>query len=123
MMNDKIDNQLKAQHTLRLGVEVKPVENLAFRLGYNYVSSPIKENAWKETFYDGYNTETDFTVWKDTHRITCGVGYRFNGGYFDVAYQYQTQAGDFYAFDDTALKSTEIKNNRSQLSATLGFRF
>jgi hypothetical protein len=57
------------------------------------------------------------------NRFTLGVGYRFKGGYFDVAYQLQSQKGDFYAFDDVDLKPTEIKNNRSQVMATLGFRF
>ena len=126
LMNDKIEDQLKTQHTLRLGMEIKPTNNFAVRLGYNYVSSPIKEDAWKESFSDGYNCETDFTNWKGTNRITCGLGYRFKGGYFDVAYQYQMQKGDFYAFDDMTgndLKPTEIKNDRSQLMATLGFRF
>ena len=37
--------------------------------------------------------------------------------------QLQSQKGDFYAFDDVDLKPTEIKNNRSQVMATLGFRF
>ena len=123
LMNDKINDQLKTQHTVRFGLELKPTTNFALRFGYNYVSSPIKETAWKESFCNGYNGETDYINWKGTNRITCGFGYRFNGGYFDMSYQYQTQKGDFYAFIDPKLQPTEIKNNRSQLMATLGFRF
>ena len=123
LMNDKISNQLKAQHTLRFGMEIKPATNFALRFGYNYVSSPIKETAWKESFCDGYNGETDYINWGGTNRITCGLGYRFNGGYFDISYQYQTQKGDFYAFCDESLQPTQIKNNRNQLMATIGFRF
>ena len=122
-MNQKIDDQLKAQHTLRLGVEVKPVNNFALRLGYNYVSSPVKDNAWKDSHLNGYNCETDYTNWKGVNRFTCGLGYRFKGGYIDLAYQYQAQKGDFYAFDSENLRPSEIKNNRSQLMGTLGFRF
>ena len=123
VINDKIKDQLKTQHTLKVGVEVKPVTNFALRFGYNYVSSPIKEQAWKDGTINGYSCETDYTNWKGINRFSCGLGYRFNGGYVDLAYQYQAQKGDFYAFDNENLKPTEIKNNRSQLMATLGFRF
>lgn len=122
-MNDYIENQLKTQHTLRVGLEVKPITNFALRFGYNYVSAPTKEKAWKDGTFNGYSCETDYTNWKGTNRLTFGLGYRFNGGYVDLAYQYQAQKGDFYAFDDDQLTPTEIKNNRSQLMATLGFRF
>lgn len=122
-MNNLISKGLKGQHTLRLGMEMKPADNFAIRLGYNYVSAPIEKDAYKTIAYDGPFTETDFVNWKDINRVTFGLGYRFKGGYFDVAYQYQMQKGDFYAFDEVDLKPTSVENNRSQLMATLGFRF
>lgn len=132
-VNNKISNSLRTQHTLRLGMEYKPVSEFAFRLGYNYVSSPIKDTAYRalDYYYDMYPTETAYTNWKGINRITFGVGYRFKGGYFDIAYQYQAQKGDFYAFDgdyeDTdgyhAFLPTSVNNDRSQVMATLGFRF
>ncbi len=121
-MNDYIRDHLKTQHTLRLGLEYKPIQNLALRCGYNYISSPIKDGARKSSDV-GYSCETDYVNWKGTNRFTLGIGYRYKGGYFDVAYQYQTQKGDFYAFTDENLKSTDISNNRNQIMATLGFRF
>ncbi len=123
IMNHFIKDHLKTQHSIKLGMEYKPVKNLALRCGYNYVSSPIKEDAQKSSVYNGYSCETDYTNWKGTNRFTLGLGYRYNGGYFDLAYQYQTQKGDFYAFTDEKLHSKEISNNRSQIMATLGFRF
>lgn len=114
---------LKAQHTLKVGMEYKPIEEVSFRLGYNYVSSPFRSDAFRTIGYDGVYTETDYTNWGDIHRFTLGVGYRYKGGYFDLAYQYQGQKGDFYAFDDVDLKPTKIDNNRHQVMATLGFRF
>jgi hypothetical protein len=41
----------------------------------------------------------------------------------DLAWQYQAQKGDFYAFDEVNLEPTKISANRSQLLATFGFRF
>ena len=113
----------RAQHTLKVGFEYKPIEEFSVRLGYNFVSSPFKNNAYRTIGYDGVYTETDYTIWGATHRFTCGFGYRFKGGYFDLAYQYQGQKGDFYAFDDIDFKSTKIDNIRHQVMGTLGFRF
>ncbi len=122
-INDITKHSLKVQHTFKVGMEVKPIDNFSIRCGYNYVSSPFKDSAYRTIAYDSPFTETDFTNWKAINRITFGLGYRYKGGYFDIAYQYQAQKGDFYAFDDVDLKPTEIDNNRSQLIATLGFRF
>lgn len=118
------ENTLCGQHTLKVGAEYKPIDALSLRVGYNFVSSPFKKNAFRTIGYDGIYTETDWTNWKATNRFTAGIGYRYKGGYFDVTYQCQTQNGDFYAFDnDVDFKPTKIKANRSQVMATLGFRF
>ena len=132
-VNEKIKTSLQAQHTLKVGLEYKIIPEFALRLGYNYVSSPFKNNAYRmlDYWYDTYATETAYINWKDINRFTFGFGYRFKGGYFDVAYQYQAQNGDFYAFDGDytdagtyySLAPTSVKNNRSQLMATLGFTF
>lgn len=114
---------LRGQHTLKAGLEVKPVDFYSLRLGYNYVSSPFKSGAFRTIGYDGVQTETDFTNWGDTHRFCFGAGFSFKNGHFDVTYQYQMQKGDFYAFDDVDLKPTKVENNRSQVMATLGLRF
>ncbi len=131
-INDKIKKYLRPQHTLKLGVEYKLVPEFALRLGYNLVSSPFKTDAFRPLDeYDFFATETAYINWKDLHRITFGFGYRFKGGYFDLAYQYQSQNGDFYAFDGDytdagkyySLAPTSVKNNRSQILGTLGFSF
>lgn len=129
-VNNISDQILQGQHTLKLGAEYKPVDDVAFRLGYNYVSSPFKDGAYRTITSAGPYSETDYTNWKAINRFTMGVGFRFNGGYFDVTYQYQTQKGEFYAFDNYdatnsqyTLRPTSIKNDRSQLMATIGFRF
>ena len=123
IQNAFIKDNLKGQSVFKIGMEAKPDPSFSIRAGYNYVSAPFKSNAYNSLQFDMNLTETDFTNWKDTHRFTFGLGYRFKGGYVDLAYQYQTQKGDFYAFDHVDLKPTEISNNRSQLMCTLGFKF
>lgn len=123
-VNDVTEQTLKAQHTLKIGAEFKPIDALSIRMGYNYVSSPFVDNAYRTILYDGIYTETDWINWGDINRFTCGIGYRYKGGYFDLAYQYQAQKGDFYAFDNgESFLPTKIDANRSQIIATLGFRF
>ncbi len=121
--NNMMNEVLQGQHTLKVGMEVKPADAISIRCGYNFLSAPMKSKGYNILAYDGVMTETDYTNWKDTHRFTFGLGYRFKGGYIDMAYQYNTQKGDFYAFDDQMLPPTEIKNSRSQIMATLGLRF
>lgn len=125
-MNDKnrmLSKTLKGQHTIKLGAEYKILEPLSLRLGYNLVSSCYNTNGYKVIYPTEPFTETDYTNWKALHRLTVGLGYRWKNGYIDAAYLYQTQKGDFYAFDHTRLKPTSTDNNRSSIMATLGFRF
>lgn len=121
--NAIMEKTLRGQHTLKVGAEFKPIEELSFRVGYNFVSSPFKKDAFRTIGYDGPYTETDYTNWGNINRFSLGLGYRYKGGYVDLAWQYQAQKGDFYAFDDVNLKPTKIDANRSQLMATFGFRF
>jgi opacity protein-like surface antigen len=122
-VNTITQESLKSQNTIKLGLEVKPSQSMSVRVGYNYVSSPYKRDAYRTVLFDSPFTETDFTNWGDINRVTFGLGFRFNGGYLDFAYQYTAQEGDFYAFDDIDLLPTKIENNRNQLLCTLGLRF
>ena len=85
-MNTKnSEESLKAQNTIKLGLEVKPSDEISVRVGYNYISSLFKKDAYRIVLFDSPFTETDFTNWGDTNRITFGLGFRFKGGYLDLA--------------------------------------
>ena len=125
-INQWTKQTLRGQHTLKVGAEFKPIDEFSIRAGYNFVSSPFKKDAFRAIGYDGVYSETDYTNWGPINRFTFGLGYRYKSGYIDLAYQYQMQKGDFFAFRDDnhePLQATKIKNNRSQLMATFGFRF
>ena len=135
-MNNHTKRTLKGVHTLKLGAEFRPDPSLAIRLGYNYVS-PMYNKLGERNFnidspYAYYASTTDYTNWKATNRITAGMGYTLERFTIDVAYQYQSQKGDFYPFANfmpveegsaTTIPITEVKNNRHQLMMTLGYRF
>ena len=101
-MNSHTEQTLKGVATLKLGAEYKPDPALAVRLGYNYISPMYKEGAFKDGFIDSYGSNcssaTDYINWKATNRITCGIGYKYQGFSIDLAYQYMVKKGDFSPF-------------------------
>lgn len=139
VMNDHASNTLKGTHTLKLGAEVKPDPAIAVRLGYNYVSAMYDEKGMRDATLNSigvmYSSTTDYVNWKDTHRVTCGLGYKYDGWNFDLAYQYSATKGTFspfqpnltYNFDGVLVRNvpltTEVNNKRHQIMATIGYTF
>lgn len=139
-MNRDTELNLKAVHTLKFGVEVKPIPEFAIRAGYNYVSPQFKDNAFRDQSIQspgvGYATSADYTNWKATNRFTFGLGYTYKNFFFDAAYQYNHTSGDFYPFMtytqnsngsaseyDNIPTSSKVKFNRHQALFTVGYRF
>jgi hypothetical protein len=72
--------------------------------------------------------------WKDTQRLTCGVGYKIGQMNIDLAYQLSKTDGEFHPFQNyynpNYLSSasfvsgiTNVSNKRSQFLLTLGYTF
>lgn len=147
-MNDHTDEALKGVSTLKLGVEFKPIDQFAIRLGYNYQSAIYNEDAVKGQFKNGdfvespgiyYSSSMDYTNWKSTNRFTVGLGYQIDKFNIDLAYQYSQTNGDFKPFADAYgdfensdgtveslenySNAVEVHNKRHQLLLTLGYRF
>ena len=136
-MNADTRANLKGVSTLKLGAEIKPVDLLSIRLGYNYVSPMFREGAYRDQTLDSNgvytSNSTDYTNWKATNRITCGLGFNYENLTIDVAYQYSFQNGDFYPFMnyydssdaayDNVASATKVSNKRHQLLMTIGYKF
>ncbi len=140
VMNDNTSHSLKGVHTLKLGAELKPEPDMAIRLGYNYVSPMYQSNGVRDNLLDSesnsYASTADYTNWKDTHRITCGFGYKYEKLNFDIAYQYSVTSGTFHPFQNTTFNdpddgtrleniatTTSVNNKRHQLLFTVGYTF
>ena len=125
------EKSLKATHLLKAGIEYKPDPALALRFGYNYVSSSYEKNGVRDMMLDSpgvaYASTTDYVNWKDTHRVTCGVGYKVGGWNFDLAYQYNMTKGDFYPMQQFEsgqnVGMTNVDFKRHQVLLTLGYTF
>ncbi len=133
-MNQLTKNTLRGQHTLKLGLEVKPFGDLALRVGYNFISSRYKDNVSFDQYNTNsysmdYATSTDYMRLGDAHIVTFGVGYRIKKFYVDLAYKCRTQSGDFYAFDTTGredgatIDPVDVNLNRHQLVVGVGIKF
>ena len=143
IMNAHTKEVLKGVSTLKLGIEYKPVSNVALRAGYNYVSAMYVNDAQKDpglaSLGTSYASTTDYTNWGEINRFTLGVGYQVKKFNIDLAYQYSAQKGSFAPFsnvrdisipsgativsESNIASNTDVKNNRSQLLLTLGYRF
>ena len=130
----QIDEYMQPVHTFRVGAEVRLAPGVFARAGYNYVSSPFKENAFLNHFTNSpsyaYSTNTDYVNLGEINRITAGLGWRGKNFYADFAYQYQQQAGTAYAFHlpeadgvTNRLQGQKFDLNRHNFMLTLGYRF
>lgn len=140
MMNRNTEKSLRGVSTLKLGMEMKPDPALAVRLGYNYVSPAYSSTSVRDNTINSignlYSSTADYTNWKDTHRITCGLGFKYDKMNFDVAYQYSVTNGTFHPFQNTEFydpddgtpltnyaTTTNVNNKRHQLLFTVGYTF
>ena len=152
-MDRNTDQALKGVSLLKLGMEIKPVPEVAIRLGYNYQSAIYNEEGYKSPEINtdvnygsvgAYYATYDYVNWEATNRITFGLGFDLGKQWgLDLSYQYATQKGTYYPFvggevtydyTDTENKTTthedynvstgtKVHNNRHQFNATLSYRF
>ena len=114
-------------------MEFKPTSAFSIRAGYSFVSSPVKESVRnnQEIIYTA-GTNPSYRFDNTTNYITCGLGYRFNRFYVDLAYVYKNMNSEYHAYTpDTEpvggviipspQSKVTFKNNQIVLSA--GFRF
>lgn len=117
-MNNHMKNNLATMHLVKVGLEGKLSSSFALRVGYNYASAPMSDQATFDQcgIYDegtktyslsrDYATRTSFMRMKPTNIITLGMGYKYKKFYADIAYKLRSQKADFFAFD-TAFTSDD----------------
>ena len=130
-MKYNTEQSLKGVSTFKVGAEFKPVPEVAIRLGYNYLTSGYKDNGVRDMTVDSpgamYASTTDYVNWKDTQRLTCGVGFKVGKMNIDLAYQFSKTDGDFHPFQSYDANQntgvTKVSNKRNQALLTLGYTF
>lgn len=123
--NQDIRDFLGVSHSLRLGVELKPVPGIAIRTGYNYITSGIKDGSEGAkqivSFGLGYSSSGSFYA-------DCALRFRFLPDEYIIPYYY------YYAPDpaqyynkvvDESVLTPEIRLQSTVAEAlvTVGWRF
>lgn len=131
-MKRHAEQTLKGVSTLKLGAEVMVAPQLFVRAGYNYVSPMYNKHGYKDGTLASYGvtdqSQTDYTNWKATQRLTAGVGCRLGKFSLDLAYQYSQTDGTFTPFKDVldatnVAESVDVSNKRNQILLTMGYTF
>ncbi|NDV79551.1 OmpP1/FadL family transporter [Dysgonomonas sp. 511] len=121
--NSDIENHFRMASTLRAGLEMRFTNQFSGRVGYSWQQSPMtKEFQDNQQEVMTVGSVTHFTLDKDTHYFTYGLGYRFTRSlYADLAFVMRQQKADIYVYDDSSKASW--KDNTFQGLLTLGYKF
>ena len=128
--NSDIATYYKSSNTFRIGAEFKPTPSFSIRAGYSYVSSPVKKDVKnnQEIIYTA-GTQPSYRFDNSTNYITCGLGYRYQHIYVDLAYVYKHMGSTYHAYTpdpaNTQMPSPQSKLslNNNQVVLSLGYRF
>ncbi len=97
---------------LRFGGEIKPIEPLSLRAGYELFGNPFKtviDNKSQPNKDFSYNT------------VNVGIGYRINNVSFDVSYSLGTRT-DYYYMDNIDDEPVKYHNTNNEIVFTLGIK-
>ena len=108
-MNKTIQNTYKSAVNVRVGAEAK-LQDISLRAGFAYFGSPYQST----------------TVNADKLQFSLGTGYRTNTWFLDGAFVHSMQkiAEKPYVLNNlNDVSNAIVKNNKSQLLVTLGWKF
>ena len=133
--NQDIKNTYKSTNTFRIGAELRVLPQLSIRAGYSFVSSPVKNYA-KDMPVTTAGTIPNYRFDNTTNYITCGLGYRYQKFYADLAYVYKHMSSEYHAFssfypDDQHInrlkmvqtQKSSLSLNNSQIVLSVGLKF
>lgn len=128
--NADIEDIYQHTTTFRVGTEYRITPRFSVRLGYAYVSSPVRKEAKEGTMliYTS-GTMPNYRMDNSTNYITCGLGYNFDHFYVDGAFVHKNISSEFHAYTPdpanpqipSPTSKLSLSNNQIILSA--GFRF
>lgn len=123
-VNQDMGTALNDVNNLKIGAEYKVTPSIALRAGY-MLTTPLVNPSYtdgKTLAEASINTNTEFANQiYNTNYYTCGLGYRSEGWFADLAYVQKQHKEDFYPhnFSDKAVVNT-VTND---IVLTVGFKF
>ncbi len=114
--NETVKDALKRTHTVRVGVEARPIEQFYLRVGYKMTTSP-------------YESSYEVNSYKN-NAISGGLGLRLSNFFLDVAYVHRTLVNDYWVLPDTSEgypyednAPAKLESTNDNVLVTVGFRF
>ena len=128
--NEDIKAYYKTMHTIRVGAEYRITPRFSARAGVAHSFSPVTEKTLdnRQTVYTS-GTQPSYQLNNSTTYLSCGLGYRYQKFYADIAYQYKHLSADYHAYTPDpqeagiATPQSSLSLNDSNVVLTLGFRF
>jgi len=105
--NKAIQNMYGFSHIARIGAEVSLNQVFALRAGYNYISSPYKDD-----INDG-----------SRHYASLGFGFRSKYFYGDFAYAFTISKEKYWMFDSNFVNAVNNQFITHRIMLTMGVRF
>ncbi|MDR2970409.1 MAG: outer membrane protein transport protein [Bacteroidales bacterium] len=105
--NNAIQNKYGFSHIARIGLELNLSQVFSIRAGYNYISSPYKNN-----INDG-----------SQHYASAGLGFRTKFLYGDFAYAFNTSKEKYWMYEPEFVNVVNNKFVTHRILLTLGIRF
>lgn len=105
--NADIQKKYGSSHIARIGAELNVTQGFLLRAGYNFKSSPYKEELNK-----GH-----------VHIASAGFGLRSKHLFFDIAYQCRIAKDSYWFYDSEYVSEVNNKNMAHRVLATIGFKF
>ena len=127
-VNNNIKDIFQGANIVRLGVEYRVTPQFSLRAGYNAQSCNVKQSAIDgnvEVLTSG--TDPSYSLDnKLTQYISCGLGYKYKGWYFDAAYVHKNRESKFQAYtnwDGNVAPSATVKENINSVVLSVGYKF
>ncbi|MCL2290960.1 MAG: hypothetical protein FWC34_09720 [Bacteroidetes bacterium] len=105
--NKNIQNLYGLSHIARIGAEFSVTQVFSIRAGYNYISSPYKDN-----INDG-----------SKHYASAGLGFRTRVFYSDFAYALTTSKEKYWLYEPAFVNAVNNKFITHRVMLTMGVRF
>lgn len=128
LVDNNIKNVFQGSNIVRVGLEYRLTPQLSLRAGYNAQSCNVKQAAIDgvtEVVTDG--TDTSFSLdSKLTQYVSCGLGYKYLGWRFDLAYVHKNRESKFRPYTDwdgNIAPSATVKDNHNSVVLSVSYRF
>lgn len=121
--NEGVKQNLQSVSSFKFGGEYRATNDIAIRLGYNYIAPATKSDAYRILQSNSIRTDNEYFLDVNTQNFAAGIGYRYNNWNFDLAYLLNVQKQKFFPYDDLSLTPATMTTRNTNVVFTVGLRY